>query len=132
MSIAFAPVSLAEISERIRLVAMTDGWSPGQQFSSNPASVPERNDFHAGRIQSALRRARLKTFVKKAKPFRRILRSQGAVNDSLIEAAHALALQQQELREEMQKIREALWAYTARKAQARPNVSGAEGSGTSR
>ncbi|MEP6821072.1 MAG: hypothetical protein ABI946_01855 [Chthoniobacterales bacterium] len=123
MSTAFAPVSLAEISERIRLAATTDGWSPGQQFSSSPASVQERNDFHAGRIQSALRRARLKTFVKKAKPFRRILRSQGAVNESLIEAAQALALQQQELREEMQKIREALWAYAARGARSGPEAS---------
>lgn len=124
MSIAPAPVSLAEISERIRLAATTDGWSPGRQFSSSPASVPERNEFQAGRIQRALRRARWKTFVKKAKPFRRALRNQGAVNDNLIEAAYALALQQQELREEMQKIREALWACAAKKAQSRRDLTG--------
>ena len=132
MSIAPAPVSLAEISERIRLAATTDGWSAGEQFSSSPASVPERNDFHAGRIQRALRRARLKTFVKKPKPFRRVLRSQGAVNDSLLEATHALAVQQQAVRDEMQKIREALWAYAAKKAQSRPNYAGPDRSGPPR
>ncbi len=58
------------------------------------------------RIKDSLARARRKTFVKNVKPLRRLFRNQGAVNDSLIEAVHHLAAQNQELIKEMSELRE--------------------------
>lgn len=115
MSIVSTPVSVAEISERVRLAAKTDGWNPGRQFTSHRVPPAERNDFYGGQIQAALRRARGKTFVNKAKPLRRIFRNQEAVNESVIEAAHYLALQQQELTAELNRIREGARACLVRK-----------------
>lgn len=59
-------------------------------------------------IQTSLGRAQQKQFVKSVKPLRRIFRNQGAVNDSLIEAMHQLALQNQELIEEIGDLRDAV------------------------
>ncbi len=64
------------------------------------------SDFHVARIQSALQRARTKTFVRMIKPFRGMFRNQGAVNDSLIEAVQHLSAQNQELIDQMEELRE--------------------------
>ncbi|MEP6821069.1 MAG: hypothetical protein ABI946_01840 [Chthoniobacterales bacterium] len=56
-------------------------------------------------IKAALGLAQRKAFVKSVKPLRRIFRNQGAVNDSLIEAMHQLALQNQDLVDELSELR---------------------------
>ena len=104
MSKPSQPVSLEEISQRIRQAALATAWNRGDLLSSSP----ETGNVHAGRIQAALLRARQKTFVKAVKPLRRIARNQGAVNDSLIEAMHHLAAQNQELMEQMGELREVI------------------------
>lgn len=68
-------------------------------------SSAERKTQTHSLIQTSLGRAQQKHFVRSVKPLRRILRNQGAVNDSLIEAVHQLALQNQELIEEMSELR---------------------------
>ena len=75
----------------------------GKEISSD-----ERRAQTNSLIQTSLGRAQQKQFVKSVKPLRRIFRNQGAVNDSLIEAVHQLALQNQELIEEMGELRGAL------------------------
>ena len=100
------PLSVTEISQRIRQAAVAKSWRPGHHLSSGPASLPETGSFHTSRIQAALQRARRKTFSKQIKPLRRLSRNQGAVNDSLIEAVHHLALQNEEMREELSDLRD--------------------------
>ena len=99
-------LSLEEISARIRDAAASESWRPGHHLGSVPVSLPETCDIHFSRIQASLHRASTKTFVRAIKPFRRILRNQGAVNDSLIEAVHHLAAQNQKMMEQMNKLRE--------------------------
>ena len=128
MSNPSQPVSLEEISQRIRQAAVSMSWRPGHHLSSSPASIPETGSFHAGRIQASLLRAREKTFVKTVKPLRRIVRNQGAVNDSLIEAVHHLAAQNQEMSEDLQTLRDLVGQL---RAQLRPDsrpIKAADGS----
>ena len=128
MSKPSLPVSLEEISQRIRQAAVSLSWRPGHHLSSSPASIPETGAFHAGRIQASLLRARQKTFVKAVKPLRRIVRNQGAVNDSLIEAVHHLAAQNQEMSEDIQTLRDLVGQL---RAQLRPDsrrIKAADGS----
>ncbi len=72
----------------------------GKEISSD-----ERKSQTNSLIQTSLGRAQQKQFVKSVKPLRRIFRNQGAVNESLIEAVHQLALQNQDLIEEMSELR---------------------------
>ena len=73
---------------------------PASDFSSRLTTA-----LRAQRIQAALHRAATKTFVRAIKPFRRILRNQGAVNDSLIEASHDLSVQYEELNAQLVALR---------------------------
>jgi hypothetical protein len=61
--------------------------------------------FHSIHIYNSLNRASQKSFVRAVKPLRRLLRNQGAVNDSLIEALYHLSAQTQEMIEEMSEVR---------------------------
>ena len=100
--------SAEKISRWIRDAAMTQSWRAGHHLRlSAPLSI-ESSDVHHSRIQAALRRARQKTFVAMAKPFRRFFRNQGAVNDSVIEAVHHLSLQNEEIIEEIAALRESV------------------------
>ena len=56
--------------------------------------------------------------MKAVKPLRRIVRNQGAVNDSLIEAVHHLAAQNQEMSEDIQTLRDLVGQL---RAQLRPD-----------
>ncbi len=94
--------SLAEISQTIRASALSE---TGRPLASLP-STSAVSDFHVARIQSALQRARRKTFVRMIKPFRGMFRNQGAVNDSLIEAVQHLSAQNQELIDQVNELRE--------------------------
>ena len=98
-------VSLEEISNWVRDAAVSKSWRPGHQLGFVPVPLPEIFDVHFAPIQASLNRARIKTFVRAIKPFRRILRNQGAVNDSLIEAVYHLAAQNQKMVEQMSDLR---------------------------
>ena len=50
----------------------------------------ECSGFSLGKAESEVRRAQAKTFVRAIKPLRRLLRNQGAVNDSMIIAVSEL------------------------------------------
>ena len=65
---------------------------------------------HVPLIQEALDRAHRKTFVRTIKPLRRLLRNQGAVNDSLIEAVYHLFAQNREFITELSKLQRRLFA----------------------
>ncbi len=97
---------MEKIATWIRDAATADSWQPGHHL--RPPSGAMMLDLHHGPIQTALQRARRKTFVKIAKPFRRFFRNQGAVNDSILEALHHLALQNEELIEEIGQLRDDL------------------------
>lgn len=101
-----ATPSLQKISRWIRDAAASESWRPGHHLGSDSMSISENWDFHVTRIQASLNRARFKTFVRMVKPLRRIFRNQGAVNDSLIEAVHHLAAQNEELNEQVIDLRE--------------------------
>jgi hypothetical protein len=76
------------------------GSQPASDFASRLTTA-----LRSQRIHTALHRAATKTFVRAIKPFRRILRNQGAVNDSLIEASHELSIQYEELNAELLALR---------------------------
>jgi len=99
------PVSLEETANWIRDAATSKSWRLGHQSGSIPASIAEIYDVHTELIQSSLDRARSKAFVRAIKPLRRMLRNQGAVNDSLIEAVYHLAAQNQKMMEQMRDLR---------------------------
>jgi hypothetical protein len=105
MSYEPRPVSLEETANWIRDAAVSKSWRPSHQSGPIPVSITEIYDVHFELIQSSLLRARSKTFVRAIKPLRRILRNQGAVNDSLIEAVHHLAAQNQKMLEQMNDLR---------------------------
>ena len=97
--------SVKEISKWIRLGATANGGQPECELKPGTPSSAPAGELHAERIQFALHRAKLKTFVGLAKPFRRLRRNQGAVNDSLILAIHHLAAQNQDMAEELKELR---------------------------
>jgi hypothetical protein len=99
-------ISLEKISLWIRDAAVSKSWRPGHHLGPVQASLPVTCDVHFRAIQLSLNRARTKAFVRAIKPFRRILRNQGAVNDSLIEAVYHLAAQNQEILEQMNELLE--------------------------
>jgi hypothetical protein len=86
-----SPVPLPEIMNQLRKAATSVPRGPGPGFHSLP-------------IFNALNRASRKSFVRALKPFRRLLRNQGAVNDSLLEALYHLSAQTQEMIEEMSEL----------------------------
>lgn len=85
------PVPLQEIMEQLYNAATSSPRGPGPSF-------------HSIQIYNSLNRASRKSFVRAVKPLRRLLRNQGAVNDSLIEALHHLSAQTQEMIEEMSEL----------------------------
>jgi TolA-binding protein len=98
-------LSLEEISQWIRDAAVSKTWRPSHRLVSGPVIISHLTESAWARFHSALERARRKTFVKMVKPFRRIFRNQGAVNDSLIEAIYQLGAQNQEMQEEISHLR---------------------------
>ena len=77
-------------------------------------------------IEKSLERAGRKTFVRTIKPLRGLLRDQGAVNDSLIEALRHLAEQTREILEEMSALQSRLDALEAEIRQLPPEENGAD------
>ena len=99
------PASPNEIAKWVRDAAAEDAWRPGHKLGIGAAAPSENRGFHFAIVEAALNRARLKTYVRGAKPFRRLRRNQSAVNDSLIEAVHHLTTQTQEMKQELNELR---------------------------
>ncbi len=121
------PLSREEIANSIRHAATsrkTEG--PGDSFASSAADVSPVRDLHSVHIRAALRRAQSKTFVRLAKPFRRLFRNQGAVNDSVIEALDHLAAQNQAIMDQMEDLREAIGRLRAQSRRSTATASASE------
>lgn len=97
------------IAQWIRYAATAEPWRPGHQLDTASMPAGDANDPYT-RVHSLLQRARSKTFVRMAKPFRRMFRNQGAVNDSLIDAVHQLAEHNEQIREEVSHLGSAVAA----------------------
>jgi len=81
--------------------------------------------FHSIHIYNSLNRASRKSFVRAAKPLRRLLRNQGAVNESLIDALYHLSAQTQEMIEEMSELQGRLSTLQTQIRLLRPEAGGA-------
>lgn len=120
------PVPLDQISTSITEAATSDTWRPGHHLGPRVLPPSPFAASHFERIQWALERARSKTFVRMMKPFRRLFRNQGAVNDNLITAVHHLAAQNQELIDEINRLAQVIAKLRGdvvrRRWQTRPEV----------
>lgn len=93
--------SVEEISGWIQKAANAE---PGELASGS--SSARATDGRSLQIEASLARARKKTYIRAIKPLRRLLRDQGAVNDSLIEAVYHLNVQNKELLEQVENLGE--------------------------
>lgn len=94
-----------EIGKWIHDAATAKPWRPGHNLRDGPPAAPQLRDHHLALVAAALNRARVKTYVRLVKPFRRLFRNQGAVNNSLIEAVYHLSQQSQEMMQEINHLR---------------------------
>ncbi len=93
-------VPLEEIMQQLYDAARSDTWRPGPAPANKPIPMSLTSSSHTAKIQRSLDRAARKTYVRAAKPLRRMLRNQGAVNDSLVEAlVHLFSLTQEMIKE---------------------------------
>lgn len=95
---------LEEIMKQLYDAARSDSWRPGPAPDNQPIPMTLTLSSHTAKIQLALDRATKKTFVRAPKPLRRLLRNQGAVNDSLVEALVHLFSLTQEMINEMSEL----------------------------
>jgi hypothetical protein len=100
-----AAVPPREIMKQIYDAASTDPWRPSHRVVKKPLPTSLASDAHFSCVYDSLERARRKSFVRAMKPLRRLLRNQGAVNDSLIDALFHLSAQTQEMVEEIRDLR---------------------------
>jgi hypothetical protein len=105
-----AAISPHEIMKQIYDAASTDPWRPSHRVVTKPLPASLTSDAHISHVYNSLDRARRKSFVRAIKPLRRLLRNQGAVNDSLIDALFHLSAQTQEMVEEIRDLRRQLAA----------------------
>jgi hypothetical protein len=84
--------------------ASSERWRQSQRAVAKtmPISLPASS--HASEIRVSLDRARRKSFVRAIKPLRRLLRNQGAVNDSLIESLCHLYAQSEQMIEALSEL----------------------------
>ncbi|HEX8678936.1 MAG TPA: hypothetical protein VF683_03185 [Chthoniobacterales bacterium] len=105
MSTQLRTASHEEIGKWVRDAATAKPWRPGHNLRDGPALAPQHRDHHLALVAAALNRARVKTYVRLVKPFRRLFRNQGAVNNGLIEAVYHLSRQTQEMMQEINHLR---------------------------
>ena len=103
-----AAVPLPDIMKQLYDAASSDQWRPGPHPVNKPIPLSLTSSSHTDHIQRALDRAAGKSFVRASKPFRRLLRNQGAVNDSVIEAIYHLFAQNQEIIKEITELQQRL------------------------
>jgi len=91
-------VPLADIMKQLYDSATSEHEST---IPNQPLPINVKLSVCSEPIRNALHRAYRKSVVQAAKPFRRLLRNQGAVNDSIIEALFALSAQTEQMIQEM-------------------------------
>ena len=114
---------LKEIMKQLYNAADSDSWRPGSHVVTKAIPASVTSAVHTADARRALSRAAAKSFVKAAKPLRRLLRNQGAVNDSLIEALWHLSLQAEEMLEEIRQLQRRIASLEAKHLKQRPEQS---------
>lgn len=114
-----AALPLEEIVKQLYDAASSERWRQSQRgvAKSMPISLPASS--HASEIRLSIDRARRKSFVRAMKPLRRLLRNQGAVNDSLITALYHLFAQSEQMIEALSEMHTRLAKLEARIQQLR-------------
>jgi hypothetical protein len=97
-------VPVEQIMKQIYDEAAPQPGEPGHHPPTDPLPITLKLSLRGNRIEKALNRASHKSFVRAIKPFRRFLRNQGAVNDSLIEGVTELFAQTQAVIEEIGEL----------------------------
>ena len=103
------------------------GPQPGERGHhpvTDPLPIALKLSLRADRIDKALSRASRKSFVRALKPFRRFLRNQGAVNDSLIEGVTELFAQTQAMVEEIGELQQRIYTLEKEIRELRQGGSG--------
>jgi len=118
-------VPLQEITKQLYDAASSDPWRPGPHPVTKKIPISLSSSFHSAQVQRSLDRAGRKSFVRAVKPFRRLLRNQGAVNDSLIEALFHLSALTQQMIEELSDLQERLSTLETQVRRLHPEQSGA-------
>ena|SRR5689334_24867711 len=101
-------IRLEEVVNQLYDAASSEQWRPGPHPRSHAIPLSLTSSSHTAHIQRALDRAAGKSFVPAIKPLRRLLRNQGAVNDSVIEAVYHLFVQNQQLIKEVTELQQSL------------------------
>ena len=104
--------------------ASSDSPAAGEDASSKPLPINAKLGLRASTIQKAVERAYRKSFVRAVRPLRRLLRNQGAVNDSVIEALFDLSAQTQEMIEEIAALQARLNVLETHMNELRSKASG--------
>ena len=107
MLVQKSQITASRISEWIRDAAGRASFT-SDGHAGDGSFMPVVHRFSFDIVESELNRARTKTFVRAVKPFRRIRRNQGAVNDSLIRAVGELCNVNREMAREIELMRGAL------------------------
>src|SRR5437870_928919 len=103
-----AAIRLEEVVDQLYDAASSNQWRPGPHPRAKTIPLSLTSSSHTTHIQRALDRAAGKSFVPAIKPLRRLLRNQGAVNDSIIEAVYHLFAQNQQLIKEVTELQHSL------------------------
>ena len=106
-------VPLSNIMKQLYNAARSDAGQADRDPETKSLPINLMLSARARAIQKSLNRAYRKSVVHTVKPLRRLLRNQGAVNDSLIQAMFDLFDQTQELIEEMTELQRRLNALEA-------------------
>ena len=121
-------VPMEEVVKRLYDAARSDSWRSGPAPSDNkhiPLSLTSTSV--TDRIQGSLTRAAAKTYVRAAKPLRRLLRNQEAVNESLIDAVINLFALTQEMIREISELQRRIEMLEEQLPQPQPEVPPADG-----
>jgi hypothetical protein len=95
---------LEQIVKQLYDAASSERWRQSQRSISTTVPISLPASSHANEIRLSLDRARRKSFVRAIKPLRRLLRNQGAVNDSVIEALCHLYAQSEQMIEALSEL----------------------------
>ena len=112
-------VPLADIMKELYQAASSDSERPDHNPSTKLLPINLKLSARVRAIQDSLNRAYRKSVVRAVKPFRRLLRNQGAVNDSMLQAMFELSAETQEMIEDMTELQLRLNALEAQVKQLR-------------
>ena len=120
-------VPLPDIMKQLYNAASSDAGKADRDPAAKPLPINLKLSSRARTIQNSLNRAYRKSVVHTVKPLRRLLRNQGAVNDSVIQALFELFDQTQEMIEEMTELQRRLNALEAQVREFREKPGVADG-----